>query len=283
MPSGIEWVTNTRRTSASARPASARVASVTRRLLARAKPGWFQYGRTLSTTSSRPSSARVATASGEVLAVLAAGGVAGVGAGDHGEHPAYAALVRLAQGVGDERVEVAVAPDERGRDLAPVELGPQRGQQRAVLVVDGAAPAEAVVVLGHGGQPLVRDAATGRDVAQERHHLRRAPPGRRRTAGGWRRTAREGPGRTRAGGSSQGFSGSQGFGSVEVEHDGDHADAEDDEHGSPHDACGQVVEALGHDDDERRRAGLVRRTARGAAPRAPGRRGRRAGCLPRRR
>ena len=70
------------------------------------------------------------------------------------------------------------------RDAAAVELGAQRGQQRTVLVVDGAAPAEPVVVLGHGGQPLVRDAAPGGDVAQERHHLARAAPGRRRTAAG---------------------------------------------------------------------------------------------------
>ena len=55
--------------------------------------------------------------------------------------------------------------------LAAVQLGPQRGQQRPVLVVDGAAPAERVVVLGHRRQPLVRDPPPGGHGPQERHHV----------------------------------------------------------------------------------------------------------------
>ena len=42
MPSGIECVTNTSRACASGTAPSPRAASVTRRLLARANPGWFQ-------------------------------------------------------------------------------------------------------------------------------------------------------------------------------------------------------------------------------------------------
>ena len=54
---------------------------------------------------------------------------------------------------------------------ARVELGPQGGDEGAVLVVDRAATAEVVVVLADRLEPLVRDAPAGRDPAQEGHDL----------------------------------------------------------------------------------------------------------------
>ncbi|GAA3100734.1 hypothetical protein GCM10020001_016970 [Nonomuraea salmonea] len=61
---------------------------------------------------------------------------------------------------------VAVAPiDRHPGDRA------QRLDQVAVLLVDRADPAEALVVLGHFEQPLARHATAAHDVLQERHHV----------------------------------------------------------------------------------------------------------------
>jgi hypothetical protein len=107
----------------------------------------------------------------QVFPVLPAAGVARVGAGDDRQHPPGAFLVRVAQGVRDVRRPVAVAPHDRRRDTARRQLGPQRREQRAVLVVDRAAAAELPVVLGDLGQPLARDPAPPGDVLEEREHL----------------------------------------------------------------------------------------------------------------
>ena len=52
-----------------------------------------------------------------------------------------------------------------------VELGPQRGDQGAVLRVDRADAVEALVVAGNLLEPLARDVAPARDVLEERHHV----------------------------------------------------------------------------------------------------------------
>ena len=107
----------------------------------------------------------------EVLAVLPAGGVAGVGAREQGEHPRCAEVERLVDGVREERLGVAVAPQHRGVDAAPVELGPKPGEQVAVEVVDRAAAAAGEVVLADRLEPRVGDVAAGGDPAQEGHDL----------------------------------------------------------------------------------------------------------------
>ena len=82
-----------------------------------------------------------------------------------------AEVERLVQRVGEERLGVAVAPQQRRGDAAPVELGAQPHQQLAVEVVDRAAPAAGEVVLADRLEPGVGDAAAGGDPAQEGHDL----------------------------------------------------------------------------------------------------------------
>jgi hypothetical protein len=108
---------------------------------------------------------------GEVLAVLPASGVARVSTREDHADPAAARLGRLAQGVDQVGVPVPVAPVQRQAEAAGVELGPQRGEQGPVLVVDRAAAAEVEVVLGHGLEPLGRDAPAPGDVLEEGHHV----------------------------------------------------------------------------------------------------------------
>ena len=60
--------------------------------------------------------------------------------------------------VGEVRRPVAVAPVDRQVQAVRREVGLERRDQRAVLRVDRADPAEAEVVLAHLLQPLARDA-----------------------------------------------------------------------------------------------------------------------------
>ena len=95
---------------------------------------------------------------GEVLAVLPTAGVGGVGTRDDGDqplHPLGAAPRASASAV--KGVKLRLPQTTRRRDLAPVQLGAQGRQQGAVLVVDRAAAAEAVVVLADLLEPFVRD------------------------------------------------------------------------------------------------------------------------------
>ena len=78
---------------------------------------------------------------------------------------------RLVEGLGEERLGVAVAPEQRGVDAAPVELGAQPRQQVAVEVVDRAAAAAGEVVLTDGLEPRVGDVAAGGHAAEEGHDL----------------------------------------------------------------------------------------------------------------
>src|ERR1035438_3359029 len=52
-----------------------------------------------------------------------------------------------------------------------VQLGAQRGDQRAALLVDRALTAEKVIVFSYFQQPLARDVASARYPLQERHYL----------------------------------------------------------------------------------------------------------------
>jgi hypothetical protein len=56
-------------------------------------------------------------------------------------------------------------------DVPGLELGSQSVEQLAVLLVDGADPAEREVVVRHLLEALARDAAAAGDVLEERHHV----------------------------------------------------------------------------------------------------------------
>ena len=111
---------------------------------------------------------RLLQAHAVVLPVLAAAGVPGVRArGEHQQVP-VPALVALAQNVRHVRVPVAVGEQHGQLHTTTPQLGLERIAQRPVLGVDGAHAAVRTVVGGHLLEPLVRDAAAARDVAQER-------------------------------------------------------------------------------------------------------------------
>lgn len=123
----------------------------------------------------------------QVLAVLAAAGVRGVGAGgEHGD-PAVAVRDHLAEGVGEVRGPVAVAPVHRQFEAVVREVLAQRLQKRTVLCVDRAHAAEEEVVLADflsrsSGMPrrASRSRGTGRRRPGLRDHRRTAGEGRRR-------------------------------------------------------------------------------------------------------
>ncbi len=76
--------------------------------------------------------------------------------------------------VGDERVPVAVAQVDRAArcSCAANSLVSASSSARFCALI-GDTPPKLLVVVGHLGQPLVRDAAAARDVAQERQHVLR--------------------------------------------------------------------------------------------------------------
>ena len=74
----------------------------------------------------------------------------------------------LPQRVGEVRVPVAVAPVDRQVEAGGPEVLLDRGDERAVLVVDRAAATEEEVVLADLLETLPRDAASAGDVLQER-------------------------------------------------------------------------------------------------------------------
>ena len=108
---------------------------------------------------------------GEVLAVLAAARVRAVGARRDRDELRVTGGLRLGERVVEVRVPVAVAPQHRQVDAAAGELGLEGGLQLAVLLVDRADAAEVAVVVCDLFEALVGDAATARDVAQERDHV----------------------------------------------------------------------------------------------------------------
>lgn len=111
---------------------------------------------------------------GEVLAVLAAARVRGVGAGGQDQDAAAAVGDHLAQGVRQVGRPVAVAPVDRQIKTVSREVLAEGVQQGAVLVVDRADPAEQEVVLPDFLQAFRGDAAPTRHVLQERDHVVRA-------------------------------------------------------------------------------------------------------------
>ena len=108
---------------------------------------------------------------GEVLAVLAAGGVRRVGRRQEARGPRHPVVAHLGDRVGEVGVPVAVAPVDREVEAGAGQVLTDGGQQGAVLVVDRRATAEQVVVLADLLEPLARDAATTRDVLQEREDV----------------------------------------------------------------------------------------------------------------
>ena len=108
---------------------------------------------------------------GEVLAVLPAARVRGVGAGRQDGDTAVAVVDHRAQGVGQVGRPVAVAPVDGQVQAVLGEVLAQRVQQFPVLGVDGADAAEQEVVLPHLLEPLAGDAAATGDVLQERDHV----------------------------------------------------------------------------------------------------------------
>ena len=110
----------------------------------------------------------------DVLAVLPAAGVRAERRREERERLADAVVAHLPQGVGEQRVPVAVAEVDRQLDRVLGELPLDRRDQLAVLGVDRADAAEQVVVLRDLEQPLARDAASARHVLEERQHVVRA-------------------------------------------------------------------------------------------------------------
>ncbi len=107
----------------------------------------------------------------DVVQVLPAARVGAVGGGHQGDGAPHAVVGHGPHRVGQVRRPVPVSPVDRQRQAAGREVGADRGQQVPALLVDRADPADRVVVLGHAGQPLRRDAAAAGDVLQERHDL----------------------------------------------------------------------------------------------------------------
>ena len=105
----------------------------------------------------------------QVVLVLPAPRVRRVGRRHEDQRPPHAVRAHGRDGVLDQRVPVAVAPVDRQRR----QLGPDRGQQGPVLLVDRGHPAEVPVVPGHLEQPLPRHPAAAHHVLQERQHVLR--------------------------------------------------------------------------------------------------------------
>ena len=103
-----------------------------------------------------------------VLAVLAAARVTRVGAGGQHQHVAVAVLVGLGEHVLHVGLPVAVRPGNRDARAALGQRLLQRGEQSAVLLVNRRDTAVGAVVGGDLLEALVRDAAAGGHIAQER-------------------------------------------------------------------------------------------------------------------
>ncbi len=111
---------------------------------------------------------------GEVLAVLPAAGVRGVGAGGQDGDAAVPGPGHLAQGVGQVGRPVAVAPVHGQIESVFREVLAQGVEQRPVLAVDRADSAEEEVVLADFLQPLLGDSPATGDVREERNHVVRS-------------------------------------------------------------------------------------------------------------
>ena len=112
-----------------------------------------------------------AWAASNVLAVLPAAGVGAERAGDKGQRPADAVGRHLPQRIGQQRMPIAIAPIHRQRRPVRGQLALDRRNRAPVLLVDRAAAAEMVIVLGHFEQPLAGHVPAAEDVFQKRHHV----------------------------------------------------------------------------------------------------------------
>ncbi len=129
------------------------------------KPGVVEVVRAACRPAAarQPSGSRAASGVREVLAVLAAAGVGGVGAGGEdqrrggGRRPAISRRVSV-----EVRGPVAVAPVDRQVQAVLGEVLAQGVQQGPVLVVDGADAAEEEVVLADLLEAFLGDAAAAR-------------------------------------------------------------------------------------------------------------------------
>ena len=72
------------------------------------------------------------------------------------------------QGVGQQRMPVAIAPINTPGGTIAVELGLQGGDQGPVLSIDRAHAAEMVVMFGHGQHSLARNVLAAEHVFQKR-------------------------------------------------------------------------------------------------------------------
>lgn len=78
------------------------------------------------------------------------------------------------------RVPVAVAPNHRKIDVAALEFVSNRGEQREILLIDGALAPKSVVMLADFLQPFLGNLLAFCYVSQKRHHVFRrvrAPEG----------------------------------------------------------------------------------------------------------
>ena len=107
----------------------------------------------------------------DVLAILPAARIRAVRRQDDRQGLLDAGLGHLAEGVGQHRVPVAVAPVDRQRHAVPSQLGAERVDQRPDLGVDRADAAEVVIMLGDLLHPLAGDVPAPRHVLQKGHHV----------------------------------------------------------------------------------------------------------------
>ena len=96
-----------------------------------------------------------------------------IGGGDENERTLHAVVAHLTERVGQQRMPVAIAPIDGQVRAVGFQFSAQGGDQRAVLVVDGALAAEAVIILGHLEHALARDVPSAQDVLEKRHHVLR--------------------------------------------------------------------------------------------------------------
>jgi len=106
-----------------------------------------------------------------VFTVLAAAGVAGVGAGGEHQNIAVPFLIRLLQHVTDVGVPVAVRPHDGDARAAFGQGLFQGGQQSTVLLVNGRDTAVSTVVGGDLFKALIGNPAARRDITQEGNHI----------------------------------------------------------------------------------------------------------------
>ena len=107
----------------------------------------------------------------DVLKILPAARIRAERRGDKRQGPLDAVFGHLADGVGQQRMPVAIAPVDRQLRPVGVQFGDQRGQQGTVLAVDRANAVEKLVVPGNFQKPLARDVFAANDVFQKRHHV----------------------------------------------------------------------------------------------------------------